>query len=304
MSTAAASATTTPPSRSSIAPWTWASHFLDTADIYGDSEVKVGKALAGRRRQDVVLATKFGVVRDRRKSWARRAPGIRAPVARAIAPAAGRRLHRPLLSAPRGPRRADRGDRRGAWPTWSAPARSGTSVCRRPRRPPSAARTRSIPSPPCRPSTRSGAGSPRTRSCPPCASSASASSPTARSGAASWRGGGSVSRTWRPATGGETTPAFKARTSQRTSPSPSRCAGSRARRGARRRSWRWPGCWRRARTSSRSPAPATAARLEENAAAAGVKLSAADLQRIEEAAPKGVVAGARYAPEAEKLLNR
>src|SRR5688572_28125420 len=33
--------------------------FLDTADIYGDSEVKVGKAIKGRRA-DVVLATKFG----------------------------------------------------------------------------------------------------------------------------------------------------------------------------------------------------------------------------------------------------
>jgi aryl-alcohol dehydrogenase-like predicted oxidoreductase len=37
------------------------SNFLDTANIYGDSEVKVGKALAGRR-DSVVLATKFGVV--------------------------------------------------------------------------------------------------------------------------------------------------------------------------------------------------------------------------------------------------
>ncbi len=35
--------------------------FLDTADIYGDSEVKVGKAINGRRA-DVVLATKFGFV--------------------------------------------------------------------------------------------------------------------------------------------------------------------------------------------------------------------------------------------------
>ena len=33
--------------------------FLDTADIYGDSEVKVGKAIRSRRA-DVVLATKFG----------------------------------------------------------------------------------------------------------------------------------------------------------------------------------------------------------------------------------------------------
>ena len=35
--------------------------FLDTADIYGDSELKVGKAIKGRR-SDVVLATKFGFV--------------------------------------------------------------------------------------------------------------------------------------------------------------------------------------------------------------------------------------------------
>ena len=35
--------------------------FLDTADIYGDSELKVGRAIDGRRDQ-VVLATKFGFV--------------------------------------------------------------------------------------------------------------------------------------------------------------------------------------------------------------------------------------------------
>jgi len=36
-------------------------NFLDTANIYGDSEIKVGKALQGRR-DGVVLATKFGIV--------------------------------------------------------------------------------------------------------------------------------------------------------------------------------------------------------------------------------------------------
>lgn len=36
-------------------------NFLDTANIYGDSEIKVGKALRGRR-DGVVLATKFGIV--------------------------------------------------------------------------------------------------------------------------------------------------------------------------------------------------------------------------------------------------
>ncbi|HMG03321.1 MAG TPA: aldo/keto reductase [Edaphobacter sp.] len=36
-------------------------NFLDTANIYGDSELKVGKALRGRR-DEAVLATKFGIV--------------------------------------------------------------------------------------------------------------------------------------------------------------------------------------------------------------------------------------------------
>ncbi|HZJ53625.1 MAG TPA: aldo/keto reductase, partial [Myxococcaceae bacterium] len=39
--------------------------FLDTADIYGDSELKVGAAIKNRR-QEVVLATKFGFVQDGR----------------------------------------------------------------------------------------------------------------------------------------------------------------------------------------------------------------------------------------------
>ena len=37
--------------------------FFDTADVYGDSEIVLGKALAGRR-QDVVIATKFGIGRN------------------------------------------------------------------------------------------------------------------------------------------------------------------------------------------------------------------------------------------------
>ncbi|HEU4930139.1 MAG TPA: aldo/keto reductase, partial [Candidatus Krumholzibacteria bacterium] len=36
--------------------------FLDTADVYGDSEEKVGKAIRGKRDR-VFLATKFGFVR-------------------------------------------------------------------------------------------------------------------------------------------------------------------------------------------------------------------------------------------------
>ena len=77
-----------------------------------------------------------------------------------------------------------------------APARCATSACReasRGRR--SAARTRSIRSPRCRPSTRCGRAIPRTTACwRPVASSASASSRTARSAAASSPGASSKLR--------------------------------------------------------------------------------------------------------------
>ncbi len=59
---------------------------LDTADIYGPhtNEVLVGRAIAGRRDQ-VVLATKFGIVRDLSRPAARgamAAPITCAPAAR------------------------------------------------------------------------------------------------------------------------------------------------------------------------------------------------------------------------------
>src|ERR671933_1650127 len=47
--------------------------FLDTADMYGSghNERLVGRAIAGRRDR-VVLATKFGVVRDAQRPTSRR----------------------------------------------------------------------------------------------------------------------------------------------------------------------------------------------------------------------------------------
>jgi len=61
------SAPATRPSRSprSSAPWSSASRFFDTADMYGvgANEELLGRALASRR-DDVVIATKFGVVRE------------------------------------------------------------------------------------------------------------------------------------------------------------------------------------------------------------------------------------------------
>jgi aryl-alcohol dehydrogenase-like predicted oxidoreductase len=53
------------------------------------------------------------------------------------------------------------------------------------------------------------------------------------------------------------------------------------------------------------PIPGTKRRvyLEENAAAAGISLSAADLERLEKAFPKGAAAGERYAPAGMQGVN-
>jgi aryl-alcohol dehydrogenase-like predicted oxidoreductase len=52
------------------------------------------------------------------------------------------------------------------------------------------------------------------------------------------------------------------------------------------------------------PGTSSIARLEENVAAADVQLTAEELDRIERFAPKGAAAGERYAPEMLELTNR
>jgi aryl-alcohol dehydrogenase-like predicted oxidoreductase len=52
------------------------------------------------------------------------------------------------------------------------------------------------------------------------------------------------------------------------------------------------------------PGTSSIARLEENVAAIGVRLTAEDLARIEQAAPVGAVAGERYSPEMLELTDR
>src|SRR5882724_4288280 len=75
-------------------------NFLDTANIDGDSEIKVGKALGGRRDQ-VVLDTKFGMVTDSpvQDRGVDRSPETRAARARQIAGKAWRGTDRSLLLA-------------------------------------------------------------------------------------------------------------------------------------------------------------------------------------------------------------
>jgi aryl-alcohol dehydrogenase-like predicted oxidoreductase len=52
------------------------------------------------------------------------------------------------------------------------------------------------------------------------------------------------------------------------------------------------------------PGTSSVARLEENVRAADIQLSADDLDRIERIAPRGAAAGERYAPEMLQLTNR
>ena len=52
------------------------------------------------------------------------------------------------------------------------------------------------------------------------------------------------------------------------------------------------------------PGTSSMARLEENAGAVDVHLSAADLEAIEAIAPKGAASGQRYAPGMMEMVNR
>ena len=103
---------------------------LDTADMYGPftNERLVGEAIADRRDQ-VVLATKFGNVRGEDGSFLGidgRPEYVRSRLRRQSATARGR-PHRPLLPAPGGPEQCRSRRPSGPWPSWSRPARSGSS---------------------------------------------------------------------------------------------------------------------------------------------------------------------------------
>ena len=75
-------------------------NFIDTADAYsaGESELIVGKALAGTRRENVVLATKFGLPFDENPNHRGSFPTVDHRGGRTVAEAASDRLDRPLPS--------------------------------------------------------------------------------------------------------------------------------------------------------------------------------------------------------------
>ena len=95
-----------------------------------------------------------------------------------------------------------------------------------------------------------------------------------------------------------TTRASRARRSRPTCGWSRPCGRWPPRRASPPGSSRWPGCWPRARTSSRSPAPSGAATWRRTSARSRSSSTADDLARLDEIAPPGVAAGGRYADAA------
>ena len=273
-------------------------NFLDSSDMYGwgHNETLLGKALAGGRRDKVVLATKFG--QTQQPGGANGVDGRPAYVKaglRGEPQAPGRRRDRPLLPAPRRSLGADRGDGRrdgrageGGQGAGAGPQRGQARD--HPPRPQDASA-----SPRCRANTRcSIARTPRRRSQTTRRARhllrrllAARPQPADRRGAAGVR----HSRRRRPRP-----PSALRRRQSRAQP-PARRQRSRRwprPRAARRARSRSPGCWRRAATSCRSPAPSARRASTRISARVDVASSADEVARLSAAIPPGAAAGTRY----------
>ena len=257
---------------------------------------------AGPVRGQVVIATKFGfkIGPNGRADGPGQPAGAHQGGRRGLAQAAEGRGHRPVLSAPRRPGRADRG--RGGRGEGTDPGGQGEALrTLRGRRADDPARAR-------RPAGHGAAerilavvaGARRRDACRHSRSSGSASSPSARWGRAS-------------------SPGRSTRRRRSTSPtSATSCRASRRR--LARRTRRWSICSAGRRSESR-PTPAQIAlawllaqkpwivpipgttklhRLEENLGAAAVELTADDLREIDGAAAEITIQGARYPEHLEK----
>ncbi len=237
-------------------------NFLDTSDIYGPftNEELVGKAIRGRR-DEVVLATKFGIVRDAADPAYRghqRPAGVRAPGLRGSL----RRLgvdHIDLYYQHRVDPNVPIEETVGAMAELVRAGKVrylGLSEAGAADHPPRARRAPDHA--PCRPSTRCGAATPRTRSCRPSASWASASSPYSPLGRGFLTGQIRRFEDLAPDDYRRHSPRFQGENFQKNLELVDRVTEIAGPKGARRRSWPWRGCWRRARTSPRFPAPSGA----------------------------------------------
>jgi aryl-alcohol dehydrogenase-like predicted oxidoreductase len=265
-------------------------NFLDTANIYGDSELKVGKALKGRR-DGVVLATKFGIVAEQ-IGKNDRVDGRPASVRKAIETSLGRLgtdhvdlyyLHRVDPGVPIEDTVGAMADlvREGKVGHLGLSEAAPETIRRAHKVHPIAALQTEYslwsrdPEDEILPTLRElGIGF-------------VAYSPLGRGFLA-----GRIKRIedlapddWRRGS-----PRFRGENCTKKGCNPSQLALA----------------WLLARGDDIVPIPGTTstARLEENVAAANVRLSASDVERIERVAPPGAAAGDRYAPDGLELLNR
>jgi aryl-alcohol dehydrogenase-like predicted oxidoreductase len=147
-------------------------NFLDTADIYGPykNEELVGKAIQGRRSK-IVLATKFGIVRDPNDPSVRGINGSPDYVRRSCE-ASLKRLgvdHIDLYYQHRVDPKTSIEDTVRAMADLVKEGKSAISGCPKPAPRPCGAPSKFIPSPLCRPNTRCGRAIPKTKSWPPAA---------------------------------------------------------------------------------------------------------------------------------------
>ena len=283
--------------------------FIDTADMYGPftNEKLVGKALAGRR-DDAVIATKFGNVRGEDGSF----NGIRgdAEYVRSACDASLQRLgidtidlyyqHRvdPVVPIEETVGAMAELVQEGKV-RYLGLSEAGAETIRR------AARGRAR-SPRCRASTRCSSAASRRRSSRPSASWASASSPTPRSAAASSpariRSHDDLDENDCPP---PALPALRAREPP-AQPRPRREARNdrRAPRAARRASSRSRGSSAAATTSSRSRERSAARASRRTPAPPTSSSTTTTLAELEEAFPPGVAAGDRYAEAGMQSVER
>ena len=231
---------------------------IDTAEIYGPyrNEELVGRAISGRRDQ-VVLATKFGMVSHPGggPGTLDSSPGEHPHRPGGLPPEARSRPHRPLLPAPGRPEHTHRGH-------GGSTGRAG----HRGQDPPRGAvrgRTGHHPPGPRRPPDHRAADrvlavdqGPRAQD----AARAEGAGHRARGllavGPGDAHGDGALDQTiWPIPTSAGPTRASPSRTSSTTCAAPGKCGPSPRRSGARRPRSRWPGCWPRETTSPRSPVP-------------------------------------------------
>ena len=224
---------------------------------------------------------------------------------RRLAQAARGRCHRPLLSAPRRPGRADR--RRGGGGEGADPGGQGQAL--RPLRGGSAARsgapTPSSPSPPSRANTRCGARGPEAEVLPTLEELGIGFVPFSPLGKGFLTGKIDENTTFDKDDFRNTLPRFTPGGPE-GEPGPGRPAGEARRTGRRRRPprSRSPGCWPRSRGSSPSRAPGSCRAWRRTSERLSVELTPDDLREIESAASRITVQGARYPEHLEQLTGR